>query len=246
MDFRYKANRIRRWSSLVGFFEALRFEVVWSCRPRRVHVRVPGYPNPLVIRGGSSDISVFEEVFMEGEFDICLPRETKLIIDGGANVGYSTAFFAHRYPKATVVAVEPSMENGSLLRANCEGFGNVTVIDGGLWPVSGFLRIANPDDAAWSFRCEPAEENQKGAFPAYSVEDLLRQVGHERCDLLKLDIEGAEEQLFADPRTWLPRVDAILVEVHGRGALAAIKAACPLSHWAQSDFGEKLFLLRRP
>ncbi len=188
---------------------------------------------------------VFEIVFVDREFELYLPTEPRLIIDGGANVGFSTAFYANRFPNARVIAVEPGNENASLLRTNCQGLENVKVVEGGLWPVSGFLRIANPHDPAWSFRCEPAQENSRGAFPAYSVEDIIDRSGFQRCNLLKLDIEGAEERLFRESRDWLARVDAILVEVHGEQALAAIKEACPMSHWEHRDCGEKLLLLSR-
>lgn len=39
-----------------------------------------------------------------------------LIIDGGANVGYSPIWFALKYPRAQILAVEPDSENFSLLK----------------------------------------------------------------------------------------------------------------------------------
>lgn len=245
MDLRYKLNRIRRWTSAFGLFEALRFEVAWSCRSQLAHVNVPGYEMPFLLRRWSSDLSVFEAVFLEREFELYDPLEPGLIIDGGANVGFSTAFYANRFPNAKVVAIEPSDENVSLLRINCQALENVKVVEGGLWPVSGFLRISNPDAPAWSFRCELTEENTPGAFPAFSVDDIIDTAGFQRCDLLKLDIEGAEEWLFRDSKNWLSRVNAILVEVHGADALAAINAACPEDQWERSECGEKLLLLPR-
>jgi FkbM family methyltransferase len=190
-------------------------------------------------------LSVFETVFVDREFEWYVPTEPRFIIDGGANVGFSTAFFANRFPGARVIAVEPSNENVSMLRTNCQGIENITVVEGGLWPVSGFLRIANPNDPTWSFRCEVAQENAEDAFPAYSVGDIIDRSGFQRCDLLKLDIEGAEEQLFSESRDWLARVDAILVEVHGGKALAAVKDACPVRQWEYKECGEKLLILPR-
>lgn len=245
MDLAYKIKRIKRWSSALGLWEALKFEVIWSCKRRLVQVRVPGYREPFYLRRYSSDLSVFETVFMDREFEWYIPKEPRLIIDGGANIGLSTAFFANRFPDAKVVAVEPSNENVSLIRKNCRSMDNISVVEGGLWPVSGFLRIANPDEPAWSFRCEVAPENAKDAFPAYSVGNLIDQAGFQRCDLLKLDIEGAEEQLFSESCEWLKRVDAILVEVHGAKALAAVKDACPESRWKYQECGEKLLIQPR-
>jgi len=245
VDIAYKLKRLNRWSSIFGLLEAIRFEAAWSCKLQRVKIRVPGYRNPFLLRRGTSDLSVFETVFVKREFEWYVPTEPRFIIDGGANVGFSTAFFANRFPGARVIAVEPSNENVSMLRTNCQGLENITVVEGGLWPVSGFLRIANPNDPAWSFRCEMTQENAEDAFPAYSVGDIIDRSGFQRCDLLKLDIEGAEEQLFSESHDWLARVDAILVEVHGDKALAAVKDACPVSQWEYKECGEKLLILPR-
>jgi FkbM family methyltransferase len=211
----------------------------------QVQVRIPGYRQPFLLRRGSSDLSVFETVFLDREFDVYVPDDPRLIIDGGANVGYSTAFFARRFGDATVLAIEPSSENLAMLKTNCKGLKNVTAVEGGLWPTSCRLRIANPQDPAWSFRCEQAPAGATGTFPAYSIEDLIDRSGHERCDLLKLDVEGAEEQLFSQPGNWLSRVDAILVEIHGPMALAAVQRACPDSDWVKTNCGEKLMLVSR-
>jgi hypothetical protein len=81
---------------------------------------------------------------------------------------------------------------------------------------------------------------------AYTVSEIIGLSGIQRCDLLKLDIEGAEKQLFEKGEDWLALVNAILVEVHGEQAHAAIQAACPLDSWHYRDCGEKLLLCRRP
>jgi hypothetical protein len=63
--------------------------------------------------------------------------------------------------------------------------------------------------------------------------------------LLKLDIEGAEAELFLDATDWLERTDAIVVEIHGERARARIETAYPASHWLSLISGEKLVLIRR-
>jgi FkbM family methyltransferase len=245
MDIAYKLNRLLRWGSAFGFVEALRFEIAWSRKRNPALVNVPGYPRPLQLRRWASDLSVFETVFLRREFELPFLKEPVLIIDGGANVGYSTAYFAKSFPNAKIMAVEPSSENVALLRTNCSTFDNIEVVEGGLWPESGYLHIVNPNDPAWSFRCEPTHQGGEGAFPAYSIDDVMERSGVERCSLLKLDVEGAEEQLFSRPGKWLERIDAILVEVHSEAALLAVRGACPEAAWQSNEFGEKLLLKPR-
>jgi FkbM family methyltransferase len=244
VDLQYKLNRIQRWQTVVGLLEAMKFELLWSLSLPRVQIRVPGYPQRFSLRKGGSDISVFETVFVEQELNAYLPQSPRLIIDGGANIGLTTAFYAHRYPQARIIAVEPSAENCDCLRKNCASFKNISVVEGGLWTSSGYLRLANPTAEAWSFQCEPAIAGSEGSFPAYSVDRLIDDSGIATCDLMKLDVEGAEEQLF-DSASWLQRVNAILVEVHGEAADRAIKSACSEQDFEYSMLGEKLMITRK-
>ena len=50
--------------------------------------------------------------------------------------------------------------------------------------------------------------------PAFTLQSLLDRHGIARIDILKVDIEGAEEFLLADVRSWAPRVKWMLLEVH--------------------------------
>src|SRR5580765_7364718 len=78
---------------------------------RRVHIQMPGYRAPLWLRNwreDPSDISVFEKVFLQHEYDHPLGNiDPKVIVDGGAFIGCTAAFFAHKYPAAKIIAIEP-------------------------------------------------------------------------------------------------------------------------------------------
>jgi FkbM family methyltransferase len=246
IDFRAKARRIAALTRLIGFAKALGFELSWSLRSREIPLRLPGYPADFAIRRHDSDYFVFSSIFLGGELAAYVPREPRLIIDGGANVGFSTAYFARQYVSATVVAVEPSVENCDRIKRHCSGFDNVRLVQGGLWSHSGLLRIQNPLEASWSFRCEPADGPGEGVFTAFTVNEIINRFGSDRCDLLKLDIEGAEASVFAPGSLdWLDRVDAIFVEVHGDEALSNITAACPGNRFESFRSGEKLLLIRK-
>ncbi len=243
IDVGYKFRRIILLSRLMGFFNALKFELAWSLKLPQVHVKIPQYPCDFEIRRNESDYSVFSTIFLDRELDEFVPLAPQLIIDGGANVGYSTAYYANRYPNAKIIAVEPSSENCLRIKRHCSAFKNVAVIEGGLWSQSGFLRIANPQDPAWAYRCEIVESSTADTFPAFTMDEVIAQSGEPRCNLLKLDIEGAEEQLFA-AGNWIDRVDAVLVEVHSDAALAAINTSTT-DEFDSSYCGEKLLLVRR-
>jgi len=61
-------------------------------------------------------MQVFDQIFICQEY-LCLRnlKEPSLVLDLGANVGFSAAYFLSAFPKARVVAVEPDERNRALL-----------------------------------------------------------------------------------------------------------------------------------
>lgn len=237
MDLGYKFKRILRWRRRIGLMNALAFEWQKTLRRSMITIYHPGLQRHIHLRGGSSDLSVFEHVFIDNEFDLPLDAP-KLIIDGGANCGFAALYLACRYPDAQIIAVEPDGDNCKMCRLNTAGL-NVELRQTALWSSSTWLRIENPVASSWSFRCVEADAGAEDAFEACDIATLL---DGRNCDLLKLDIEGAELELFKDP-DWLQHVSAIVVEIHSKEAETMIRTVC--DGWALSRTGEKL-LVRKP
>lgn len=53
-----------------------------------------------------------------------------------------------------------------------------------------------------------------GEFQGISITTLLAHSGFDRISLLKLDIEGADAEVFSGDTQWLYRGDAIAIELH--------------------------------
>ena len=69
--------------------------------------------------------------------------------------------------------------------------------------------------------------------------------GADTIDLLKLDIEGAEEALFShDDLSWLDHVRVVTIEVHGPEAESAVRNALRDRPFEQTFQGEKLIYTR--
>jgi FkbM family methyltransferase len=193
MRISYKLGRIQRIRRIGGILQAIWFELQWTLRFPRVRIQLTDFPSSLVLRRFSSDYFVFATVFLHHELDLNILGVTS-VIDAGANVGFTTAYLAKKYPKALIIAIEPDRANCELLRLNTQGFSNVKIIEGAIWPRSEMLTIENPTDESWSFRMKPG--NAGAAVTGYTVQQILNLAGFGRCDLLKLDIEGAEKELF--------------------------------------------------
>jgi len=204
----------------------------------------------LTVRAATSDYGVFKQIFLEREYapldDIEDPR---LIVDCGANVGYSSAYFLSRFPGARVIAVEPDPANVEICRRNLAGYGDrAVVLAKAVWPRSTRLTLLHYGDLGDCGEsgvqvCESSAANGGSEWPehvhrgpnppvpsgevdAESITAITRMAGGIPIDLLKMDIEKAELEIFRDPdREWLSNVRNIAIELHGSAARDAFADA---------------------
>ena len=158
-----------------------------SAEPVSIHL--PGFPHPLWMRPGTSDAPTFDEVFVAREYDVSLPDfSPATILDLGANVGYASVHFALRWPKATILAVEPEMENLSLLKRNTGHYAGIRALHAAVWSRATEVAVANPQDDANAFRMTESGETTAPRVPAFTVGQLIDRLGAERLGLLKMDV----------------------------------------------------------
>jgi FkbM family methyltransferase len=154
------------------------------------------------------------------------------------------------FPDALVIAVEPDTNNFRLLEQNTRSYPNVRPINKALWPRRANLIIENPSDRPDAFRIQETAQATATSIPATTIQELLREVGASSVDLLKLDIEGAEKELFEDRTSadWLTRTHALIVELHDRfkpGCRAAVEWAVASHDFHRSEAGENLVFVRK-
>jgi FkbM family methyltransferase len=136
------------------------------------------------------------------------------ILDCGANVGLASLFFSRLYPAARITAFEADPALFQMLDANLKAnrAAAVETRHAALWTSTGRL----------TFRCEGSDSGMIDSLPgavdgtATIVPSLrLRDVLDEGpVDLLKLDIEGAEDVVLADCEPVLHRVNAMVMDLH--------------------------------
>lgn len=236
---------VRRFGILRGprlLFKAL------TARRATFTMKIPQARHPVTLRAGTSDLATFEQVFVWEDYDLPLNEAPELIIDGGANIGCATIYFANRYPNARIIAVEPDKANFQMLVCNTSFYRNVSLIRAGIWHKRTWLKIENPEDEKWKLRvceCDRGDD----AIAATTIPDILAEVGASSLDLLKLDIEGAERELFANgDRQWLERVKALVIELHDHykpGCSAAFYAATAAYNFSRTEKGEHVTLINR-
>jgi FkbM family methyltransferase len=161
-----------------------------------VRTRIPSIRTPVYWRRKNSDLSALLQIFGRADLAIALNYEPAFIIDAGANVGFSSLYFANRYRNAKVVAIEPEQANCSLFRRNCQAYGNIQLIEAGLLNRRAFTRIENPQGKSWEFRLAECTKNTPGSIPTITINDILRDCSTTTIDILKMDVEGSEREIF--------------------------------------------------
>jgi len=183
------------------------------------------YKSNIYIRNKYADKITFKQVFLEGQYNFDIPFTPTTILDGGANIGLASVYFAHRYPAASIVAVEPNQENFEVLQKNIASFSNVKAKLGGIWNDNKYIVIVNAQDFDNSFMVEEVEAATPKSIPAFSIASIMQEKQWATIDLLKLDIEGSEKEVFEkNYESWLPHTKMIIVEVHDHMRKGAAKS----------------------
>jgi FkbM family methyltransferase len=154
-------------------------------------------------------ISNFGSTLLSGEYEPQMGAVLRrylhpgaVFIDFGANEGYFSVLASRLVgPHGTVIAVEPQSRLQEVIQTNlgANGCSNVRlvrcVVSGRTEKVSLSLAPDVNTGSSSLFRQTkyvlPTEEVQ-----GFSLVDFLDKVGVDRCDLMKVDIEGSEYDLF--------------------------------------------------
>jgi FkbM family methyltransferase len=201
---------------------------------KRMEVMLPGTDIPLTLRLGTSDISVFKEIFSDLEYGWVFNTSPSVIVDVGGYIGLSAAFFAHTYPEATIIAIEPDARNYELLMLNTMRFPNVHAVRAAVWKESGTISLTDPGSGAWGLQVSESHSPVAGGdlVRAVTIDEIRKEFGLDRIHLLKVDVEGSEKEIFSTADSWISCVDAICIELHDR-----FKIGCSRSFFmAVQDF----------
>ena len=181
--------------------------------------RLRASDQPVLLRHGTVDVWTFAEIFHLGLYEppprvaAALPAGALRAVDLGANIGLYGAFLLARRPGSRILAYEPDPANAAIHRRLIERTQRA-----GEWRlVEACAGVRDGEVAFLAGRDADAMVMGPGRPDAIGrpVVDVLPELAD--ADLLKLDIEGAEWELLADPRLAGPR--AIVMEYHPTGCL---------------------------
>jgi len=77
------------------------------------------------------------------------------------------------------------------------------------------LKIANPNAGKWAFRVSEADQERVPMVKSVTIDELVESYQAQEISILKLDIEGAEKELFeGEYEGWLNKVEVLVIELH--------------------------------
>lgn len=196
-----------------------------------------GLKFPVMLRQNTLDAFVADEIFGRGCYDVSMKdsrhysdymeefyvRQPKNIIDAGGNIGLAAIFYATQYPDAQIVTIEPDADNFYLLCENTKPYSNIKAIRGAVWDKATELCISNRQRAVWDdgtlnagkYIVGEDEIDGETFVPAYTIDNIMESYDMDKIDILKMDVEGAEREIFAGIyEKWLPKVKILILEHH--------------------------------
>lgn len=168
----------------------------------------------LHIRPHTSDAAVLWDTFHE-QFHlppIDLPPNP-VVVDLGANVGYTAVHFAKRYAGATVVAVEMDIRNCEAARRHIEQVNGCRLVHAAVWSSNGNVGY-DANQEAWGFHVDAQPAGNSVVVAAKTMTTILAENDLKKVDYVKMDIEGAEWPVLSSGAEWLPQVRSLKVELH--------------------------------
>lgn len=163
---------------------------------------------------GAADKGVMSHFYKPG-YRLRENHSTKVnfILDAGANIGDETVRFRFFHPNATIVALEPAADNFRLLKKNILDDPKISPLQKGLWSRECYLKVI-PGTTNEGFKVVEVNEPDQGYdVLATSVDSIMKQFGVSEIDILKLDIEGAEYQVFSENcESWIKNVKVFIFE----------------------------------
>jgi FkbM family methyltransferase len=161
-------------------------------------------------RLNKGDLNSIREIWFEEAYRLPSADPSGVLLDLGANIGMTSLWLAKTYSFTQVIAVEPDPNNAAPVRQNLELNGIAAqVLEAAIGPKEAVARFAFSE----SSNLGRLSENGS-SVPMITVGAILQKFAVSRFALVKIDIEGGEQELFDGPSDWLAHADAIIIEFH--------------------------------
>ena len=156
----------------------------------------------------------FHDIFVQRALEFQTTNGAPRVLDCGSNIGAASLAYKRQYPKARITAYEADPALYDITKSNLgrNGAGDVDVVHAAVWTTNGHVTFrAEGSDSGMIDGLSGGVDAKTVTVPSLRLRDVLER---ERIDMLKLDIEGAEDAVLADCEPVLDRVHALIIDLH--------------------------------
>jgi FkbM family methyltransferase len=217
----------RLWVCLVSGFLEPHAPKLRTGKIREIRISTNDGIRTVSLRANGSDIFTFYEIFLKQVYRRALPlRDGATVVDLGANIGMTALWLATQAKGVRVVAVEPEDSNIDLLRRNVSE-DDVVVVHAAIAAQPGKVRlqIGSPSGHRIGSLTPTQSQVASQEVDALDPDELVGRYALENIDVLKVDIEGAEADIFCTSWALVDRAQIVLMEVHDDAARVVISRA---------------------
>ncbi|RPG55690.1 MAG: FkbM family methyltransferase [Flavobacteriales bacterium TMED235] len=164
------------------------------------------------------DFGALSHLFKE-EIHFNLNNKINCIFDLGANIGIESIRFRKFFPGAKIISIEPNKENYEILKKNLKNDNNLIHLNIAVWNKKTKLQLKKSSDInseSFSYYLPINLDDKKtlDLVKADSMTNILNFHSISEIDILKIDIEGAEQHVFDNSAdTWIHKINSIVIEV---------------------------------
>ena len=169
----------------------------------------------ILLRDSTSDNEVFEYVFLEKyhrpNFSI---SKKPVILDLGANVGFAALDLKQKYPNSKIYCYELCSSNFQILVNNISKFKDILPFNNAVWIRN---ELVNFDNSLASDALHIDNSISTGSkVLGITMDQIFAHNNLIFVDYVKMDIEGAEFEIFNSDLEWLKKIHSIKVEIHNK------------------------------
>jgi FkbM family methyltransferase len=191
-------------------------------------------------RSGTRDPFALYQVLGRGgkkaEYYVPAGLKPKIILDVGSNIGSSIIYFHHQFPNARIFGFEPHPDTFRILQKNVGHLPGVLIFNCALGATR--QRVAARSDQVHFGGFNIMGRYKNRGFPDAPVEcevqrldEVLREQGVGQVDLIKIDCEGAEADVFSTlPDEILNQCQWIVGELHDHTGFEVLARLAPHFH----------------
>lgn len=211
------------------------------------------------------DLMFFEQLFIQEDYathrflrhyeandyyrEALKQGKTPLIVDCGGQAGFAAVYFSQTFPEAQIVSIEPILSNVDQAKFHNRGR-KVDVLHAAIGCEDGKVRL---NDIEFGEFAPTVERAQDGAIEMISIASILEHYPSDKFfpTIVKIDIEGFEQDLFSKNTDWVNEFPLLIIELHDWMLMGSANSRRFLKVIAESGrdfvfYGENVFSFRNP